>query len=724
MEVNVLTQDYYSDGAAQSLVNYLRENEQVLEIRDAALYYNFPLFKNIDESIYSPSIMLIDAIHGILLFRCDNRSFRELVNNGLKESLQEIDSFLSEVYSFIYSKLIKNRNLRKNRNELLVKIFAASYVPFLGSENKEDALNDELENELLIGEFDIEQFMTGSKLSETPKPETLKELTAVLEGAKGIIKAKERKNLNGGLNSKGSILAYLEKEIASFDKHQKYAALTQLRGPQRIRGLAGSGKTIVLSMKAALIHQRNPEARILYTFFTKSLYDHIKRLITRFYRDNEDTDPDWDKICIRHAWGGASLAGVYYETCRENNVQPLNLKEAKGLSKKDSFEYVCSDLLSRKNGQLKTVYDYVLMDEAQDFRPSFYQLCRQIVRDDCIVWGYDELQNILNVKVQSTVDTFKNPEYNYPPIDLEQLRKNHPEIDNDIVLPRCYRSPREILVLAHAIGFGIYNSSIVQMLENKEHWEDLGYEVVKGNCRKGDEMIICRPDKNSPLGVNIKEKLNNLVNHYIADSFLNEVEWISDSVSLNIQEEELKPEDVLIICIDDKYARRYFSQISAVLAQKGISSNNVLENTYSTDFFVEGSVTLSTVYKAKGNEAAMVYVIGTDTFSFEKDSRTARNKLFTAFTRSKAWLIITGTGHQTRILVEEISAALGEMPNLKFTYPDIEKMDVLQRDLASDIQVKKSLREKFQELIIDAERKGISYEELINDGKAGLDKRE
>ena len=722
MEVNILTQDFYSDKAAQGLVEYLRKNEQRLEIVDAVLYYKFPLFKNVDENVYSPSIMLVDAIHGILLFRCDSRSVRELEANGLSNSLQKIDAALSEVYNFVLSKLIKNRNLRKSRDELVIKIFAALYIPFLGSENKDSIPSDKFENELLISEFNVSKFVLESKLANTPALETLRELTAVLEGAKGIIKPKERNTSE--LDSKGAILAYLEKEIATLDKHQKHAALTQLKGPQRIRGLAGSGKTIVLSMKAALIHQRNPEARILYTFYTKSLYDYMKRLITRFYRDNEDTDPDWNKICIRHAWGGASLPGVYYETCKENGIQPLNLKEAQVRSQKDLFDYVCSDLLRRKEGQLKPIYDYVLIDEAQDFRPSFYQLCRQIVREDCIVWGYDELQNILNVKVQSTVETFRNPEYGYLPINLEQLRQNHPDIDNDVVLPKCYRSPRNILVLAHAIGFGIYNKpNIVQMLENKGHWEDLGYEVLKGDCKEGDNMIISRPEENSPLGVNIQDKLNDLINYYVADDFTSEVNWIANAISKNIQEENLKPEDVLVICIDDRYARRYFSKIAAELIQKGILSVNVLENTYSTDFFVEGNVTLSTVYRAKGNEAAMVYVIGTDTFYLEKDSRTARNKLFTAFTRSKAWLTVTGAGEKTNVLIKEIRIALDKMPNLEFIYPNVEEMDVLQRDLADDIQKRKIYREKFQKLKMEIEKDGISYDEISGDGKAGLDRQ-
>jgi len=709
MQKNILSQGFYDDQASKQLVIFLEENEQKLGINNSVLYYNFPVFKNIDEDIQSPSLMLICPYHGIFIFQCDNRSSRELNIDSIKY----IDDELSQIYSFIFSKLIKNKNIRKDRSSLLIEINAAIYAPNIHSRD----LN--LENELIINDSEIftalNQVINKSAILED---EILNEIIAVLEGSKGIIKPKERYILENQSNTKGGILSALEQEIANFDKKQKYAALTQLEGPQRIRGLAGSGKTIVLTMKAALIHLRNPDAIILYTFNTKSLYSYIKRLITRFYRQHEDSDPDWKKVHILHGWGGSSVKGVYYQMCSQNNVQPISFQEARNRSV-DPFDFVCQDLLAKKNGRLDKVYDYVLMDEAQDFKPSFYQLCRQIVSNDCLVWGYDELQNILNVKIQSTVETFKNEKYKYKGIDLAKLQEQYPQIDNDIVLAKCYRSSREILVLAHAIGFGIYNSKIIQMLENKDHWSDLGYEVIQGDCKEGSHMIIQRPLNNSPLTISEKQKPEELIRSYTASDMTDEVSWVCNSIQNDIENEKLNPEDILVVCIDDKYARKYFTRISENLREIDIKSNNVLADIYATDFFVEGCVTLSTVYRAKGNEAAIVYVIGVDTFVYEKDSIIARNKLFTAFTRAKAWLVVTGANEYAEILFKEIRAALSKMPNLEFIYPNIEEMNVFQRDLADVNVAKVPLREKIQELFNEAERKNISPEELLHLMKLG-----
>ena len=54
------------------------------------------------------------------------------------------------------------------------------------------------------------------------------------------------------------------------------------------------------------------------------------------------------------------------------------------------------------------------------------------------------------------------------------------------------------------------------------------------------------------------------------------------------------------------------------------------------------------------------------------------------------------------------------MPNLEFIYPNIEEMNVFQRDLADVNVAKASVREIIQELTNEAERKGMSTEELVD----------
>jgi superfamily I DNA and RNA helicase len=351
----------------------------------------------------------------------------------------------------------------------------------------------------------------------------------------------------------------------------------------------------------------------------------------------EDHDPNWDKIHILHAWGGKTLPGVYYNACIENGISPLNLSDARfGASKvkMNIFEYVCYDLLSRASGEIRSKYDYVLMDEGQDFSKTFYWLCRKLAINDRLVWAYDELQNILDIELQETMELFKN-DIGDDGFNLSDLQENHPHQNNDIVLHKCYRNPREILLVAHAIGFGLYNDKILRILENREHWEDLGYEVREGECQKDEHTVIHRPIENSPSIISTYYDADEIIETFNAQNGDDEANWVSESIVRDI-ENKLLPEDIMVISIDDKFARNYFSKIETVFSAKGIFVNNLL-NSYSGDnFIIKGKVTLTTVYRAKGNESAMVYVMGADSLTNQRYDIVSRNKLFTAFTCAKA----------------------------------------------------------------------------------------
>ena len=193
-------------------------------------------------------------------------------------------------------------------------------------------------------------------------------------------------------NSRAASIAKLEEETNRFDLAQREGYLTEFDGPQRIRGLAGSGKTVVLAMKAAITHLRHPEAKIAFTFHTKSLYQHVRRLITRFYRQYDDRDPDWDRLHVLHSWGGKSNPGMYSNACVNSGVTPMTFTEAAQLGGKGPFDAACSRLIQAS--VVSPTYDYIFVDEGQDFPASFLHLCLRLAKEHRIVFAYDQLQTI------------------------------------------------------------------------------------------------------------------------------------------------------------------------------------------------------------------------------------------------------------------------------------------------------------------------------------------
>jgi superfamily I DNA and RNA helicase len=56
--------------------------------------------------------------------------------------------------------------------------------------------------------------------------------------------------------------------------------------------------------------------------------------------------------------------------------------------------------------------------------------------------------------------------------------------------------------------------------------------------------------------------------------------------------------------------------------------------------------------------------------------------LFTAFTRTKGWLRITGVHANFKRLKDEIETAVKFAPEMRFVMPDPAKIEMIQRDLS------------------------------------------
>ncbi len=139
----------------------------------------------------------------------------------------------------------------------------------------------------------------------------------------------------------------------------------------------------------------------------------------------------------------------------------------------------------------------------------------------------------------------------------------------------------------------------------------------------------------------------------------------------------------------------------------GLYSN--LEEFYglTSPFTLTGKVSLSTVYRAKGNEAAAVFAVGVD--AVEIKGRGGRNKLFTAFTRSKAWLRVSGIGPLADRVFAELKVANDSAPEMKFIMPDLRVIDTIQRGFSKKQAAARAAREQYVKRLKAA---GFSDEEI------------
>ncbi len=523
-------------------------------------------------------------------------------------------------------------------------------------------------------------------------------------------------------HSRGAKLKHLEDSIATLDADQNKAVIETVDGVQRIRGLAGSGKTIVLALKAAYLHAQHPDWRIAITFNTRSLKDHFRRLIERFCLHQIGEEPDWDHLRILDAWGapgGSERDGVYYEFCRTHGLDYFDFGAAKRtFASGREFADVCRHALQQAHNT-NSIYDAILVDEAQDFAPDFLRLCYAMVHDPKrLIYAYDELQNLTENSVPPPEAIFGADTTGAPNVRLDGPR--------DIILEKCYRNSRPVLVTAHALGFGVYRKprepnglGLVQMFDHPNLWEEIGYECIAGALRPGSPVTLRRPESTSPRFLEDHSKPDDLIQFMSFDNRREQTEWLTEAIRTNLERDELRHDDIIVVNPDPLTTRKEVAPIRSRLLQIGINSHVAGVNTPADTFFQadRDSVTFTGIHRAKGNEAGMVYIINAqDCHSAALNLASIRNRLFTALTRSKGWIRVLGIGSGMMSLKEEYKELRAHGHELTFTYPTEEQLEhlrIVHRDMSKQELDRLRARERtVRDWVDDLESGNVNIEDF------------
>ena len=520
---------------------------------------------------------------------------------------------------------------------------------------------------------------------------------SVIQSISSIRKGRRRRTVTKS-GSRGAVLKALEDSIANLDALQSRAVIETVEDVQRIRGLAGSGKTIVLALKAAYLHAQHPDWDIAVTFNTRSLKAQFTRLIETFVIEQTGEQPDWAKIQVLNAWGapGGSLrTGVYFQFCQANGVVFYDFQSAKNkFSKGREFTGACEFALAAAQSP-KKIFDVILIDEAQDFDSSFLRLCyASLGNPKRLVYAYDELQSLTETSLPPPEDLFGRLPNGDPVVTFKPPQAGVPS--QDIILEKCYRNSRPVLATAHALGFGIYRDAdpktgtgLIQMFDRPDLWEDVGYSVIDGQLRDGAKVVLARTSKSSPEFLEVPAQVDALIEFKIFDTAADQAIWIADQIEKNLKEDELTCNDIIVINPDPLTTVKQAGAPRKLLFEKGIQSHVAGVDTNSDVFFKsdEESVAFTGIFRAKGNEAGLVYIMNAHDcyFSFGNFLRS-RNQLFTAITRSKAWVKVLGIGPNMIKLKQEFDRVVKHNYTLDFIYPDEatrRNLRVINRDLSA-----------------------------------------
>lgn len=475
------------------------------------------------------------------------------------------------------------------------------------------------------------------------------------------------------------VIHAVESRLRQLDEAQERVAQEAPEGPQRIRGLAGTGKTVLLARRAARLHAAHPDWDIGFVFFSRALYQQVRGLVDRSYRDLTTDAVDPDRLRVWHAWGGKDLTGLYREAALRWEQRPLNLNDAKRAlgsahAGPAGFEWVCDQLeAALENVEVEPFLDALLIDEGQDLPMSFYRIAYRALRPPHrLYWAYDEAQGIGNLIVPRAGEIFGNHDDGRARVDLSGAYSSG--IQKAHNLNRCYRTPAAVLSVAHAFNMGLQrDGGPLQGVTTRNEWELLGYRVEgdfsNASVAAGNEITLERsadacghPLDDEAFGMRDARRGQLEIVPVATEA------EIATTVVAGIRADldaGLEPHDLLVVTLHG--AKPAAATLHRALEAAGIPAFVAGDDKERSSFRRTGYVTVSTIWRAKGNEAWKVYAVGLQVADAGRcadvqEELVKRNQAFVALTRAKIWCVAVGTAGPA---MSEL-AALAAGPGIRF----------------------------------------------------------
>lgn len=447
----------------------------------------------------------------------------------------------------------------------------------------------------------VESFMDSIRLNSPELKRKCELLISLLTGSINDIE-----KVKGSVPD--TVLDKVKRKILLFDGDQTrfvYQEPEQKR--VTIQGLSGTGKTELLLHKLKEIYVANADCKVAFTCHNKILADSLRRRIPDFFNFMKvEEQIKWnDRLWCVSAWGSQynRFLGIYSYLTQFYDIPFYRYNYS------TTFDVVCKKAIEelKNKGEFEYAYDYMLIDESQDFPDSFFELCEMVTRHTVYIAG-DIFQSIFDDKIIS-------------------------EINPTFLLSKCYRTDPKTLMFAHALGMGLFESPKLRWLEDKE-WEACGYIVEKNaNFYELSREPLRRFEDLEQEGFESTElvKTNKDLNEDAAQKIVEIIKKIqleNPSVTVN---------DIGVIFIDNsKNTYRSADQLEIMIPKEfGWQVNKAYESKEK----IPDELFVSNKNNVKGLEFPFVICV-TKTIT---DSRTYRNALYMMLTRSflRTYLLIS-----------------------------------------------------------------------------------
>ncbi len=384
------------------------------------------------------------------------------------------------------------------------------------------------------------------------------------------------------------------------DLAQERAALCIGSGHRLVFGVAGSGKTVLLIARARLLAAQRPDIRILVLCFNVTLAVHLAGVLREL----------GERVVVAHFHKIVHEAGIDWK------AKPLAADPDKlGL-----------ELLARTQADeaLSRHFDALLIDEAQDFAPSWIQAALGLVKQP------DEADVFITGDGNQGIFGTGKRRFTWASIGVRAAGRTE-------YLRRAYRSSREIITLAARFASG----------------SAVGAEGVAAVA--ADAALAQRVSGFAPWLIRARSRRQETdrVLHIVQD--LLEGKWRGRGL-----EQPLSPEEIAILYPRlDPDVKPEFERLRAELRRLEIGYNWLSADEGARRGLAVPGVRLQTMHSSKGLQYRAVVLLWTDllprAWGAERDPAADRLLLYVGLTRAEDFLAVLASGHSA--FTDELRAA-------------------------------------------------------------------
>ena len=448
-----------------------------------------------------------------------------------------------------------------------------------------------------------------------------------------------------GIEVPETLLEKVKKNIILFDGDQTRFIYENFSDKKvvTIQGLSGTGKTELLLHKLKDIYLKEKNIKIFFTCHNIALANTLRERVPSFFNFMKvDEQIEWEKrLWVSRAWGSQKdiNSGLYSYICNFYNIPFL------GFGYNVDYNKIFSEALDFLNNipsrDFEYAFDYILVDERQDFPEVFFKVCEKIAKEKVFIAG-DVFQDI-----------FEN-------LDKKQLEVN-------IILNKCYRTDPRTLMFAHSVGLGLFEKNKFNWFDD-EGWRALGYILERDN--NNHELHLTR----EPIRRFEDVETDNFESVEIVKSTRTD-EIVSIINKIIDKDKNTKPDDISIILLDDN--KKIYQYIDTLSNNINTTFNWTVNRGYETKQKIENTLYISNPNNIKGLEFPYVICVTggiQNTYKY-------RNILYTMLTRSfiQSYLLLNPSENLEEI--EKGLSIINEKKYIRTIEPTDEEKEKIQRKL-------------------------------------------